>query len=520
MPNLPISTGASAMRMAEAMFGDGVDIVGASYSGDPRASGLYSNADQQSPLVAPSDSGVILSTGLLRDFTNAQGASNQRTNTSTDLKNGVDNDPAFNALAGTNTYDASYIDVDFIPTTDTLSMQFVFSSEEYPEYSNALFTDMIGVWVDGQPVDLVAGDGSISIENINDFDNADLYVDNTGSLYNTEMDGFTVTLTLKLDVRPGEVNSLRIGIADVSDAEYDSALMIAGESIQGDLIAGDDDVTVGTNYTKSVDVLANDEGPDGSTLYITHINGREVLPGDSVTLKTGQVVTLNADGTLGFTSQASLDETAFTYTVSTLENPALTDTAFVTLSTVPCFVAGTRIATPEGEVPVEALRTGDLVNTRDDGPQPVRWIGRRQMRAEGDMAPVWIRANAFGRHGSIMVSPLHRILVANAHAELFFGEAEVLIAARDLVDGTDVKSCPGGVVDYVHLLFDRHQVLWSNGLLSESFLPGPQTTHCFEAETVAEIATIFPELDPETGTGYSPAARRALKPYEARVLVA
>ena len=74
-------------------------------------------------------------------------------------------------------------------------------------------------------------------------------------------------------------------------------------------------------------------------------------------------------------------------------------------------------------------------------------------------------------------------------------------------------------MDYVHLLFDRHQVIWSSGLATESFLPGPQTTRGFEREIVQEICAIFPEMNPQTGLGYSPAVRRTLKSYEAQVLI-
>ena len=136
------------------------------------------------------------------------------------------------------------------------------------------------------------------------------------------------------------------------------------------------------------------------------------------------------------------------------------------------------------------------------------------------MAPIEIAANTFGRHRRLRVSPLHRILVKNVHAELLFGSSEVLITARDLIDGHTVRQVEGGNVDYVHILFDQHQVVWSNGLLSESFLPGPQTKHCFEREIVAEICAIFPELDPDTGEGYGPTARPALKRHEARLLSA
>ena len=136
------------------------------------------------------------------------------------------------------------------------------------------------------------------------------------------------------------------------------------------------------------------------------------------------------------------------------------------------------------------------------------------------MAPIRIIANTLGDHGELTVSPLHRILVRNAAAELLYGTHELLVAARDLVDDKNIKRIEGGSVEYIHILFDDHQVVWSSGLESESFLPGPQTTHCFEAEMIAEIASIFPELDPTTGDGYGPAARPALKSFEARLLVA
>ena len=72
---------------------------------------------------------------------------------------------------------------------------------------------------------------------------------------------------------------------------------------------------------------------------------------------------------------------------------------------------------------------------------------------------------------------------------------------------------------YVHLLFDRHQVIWSAGLATESFLPGPNTTRAMERGIVEEICAIFPELDPETGDGYGAAARPTLRHFEARLLV-
>jgi hypothetical protein len=331
------------------------------------------------------------------------------------------------------------------------------------------------------------------------------------------MDGFTVTMTLTMKVNPGQVNSIRIGIADVGDSSYDSNLLIAGDSIQTAVIANTDTLSLNPDGSKTLDVLANDTDSSGSGLTITHINGVPVAAGDSVTLNTGQVVTLNADGTFDVQADSDIEKVSFTYT--TENGLGVSDTGFVTVDSVPCFVAGTLIRTQDGDVPVEDLAPGDMVLTADDGYQPIRWAGRRRVAAVGPMAPIRIQAQTFGRHDALLVSPQHRVLVRDGLAELLFGESEVLVAAKNLVNDATVRVQEGGMVDYVHLLFDRHQIIYSEGLATESFLPGSQTVMSFEREIVQEICAIFPEIDPETGAGYSPAARRTLRAYEARVLL-
>lgn len=516
MTEIPIDRGATATEMAQEIFGDGVTVVGASYSGDRNSSGIYTDGDNISPEITPGDSGVILSTGRTQSFTNGSATNtNQSGSTSTNTR-GVNNDADFNALAGTNTFDAAILDVDFIPDADTLTMQFVFASEEYPEFVGSIYNDAVGVWVNGQPAEITIGDGSTNITNINDASNINLYNDNTSDQFNTEMDGFTVTLSLKMTVIPGVVNSIRIGIADVADSSYDSTLLIAGDSLQTALVAQDDTVTVAPGNSKTVDLTTNDDGPTGSVLTITHINGTEVTANQTITLASGQQITLNADGTVTILADADEESVNFSYTVES--DTGVSDSAFVTIDSVPCFVAGTKIKTDRGRVPVEQLLPGDMVMTADDGLQPVRWVGRREVQATGKMAPIEIGANTFGNHGCLRLSPLHRVLVRDSLAELLFGEREVLVTARDLVNGRSVRAMQGGTVEYVHILFDRHQIVYSEGLATESFLPGPQTASSFEAEIVEEICAIFPELDPDTGAGYSPAARRTLRKYEAEIL--
>lgn len=514
---LPIDRNASAIEMAQEMFGSDTQIISASYTGDRDSSGIYSDGDAISGAVTPGDTGVMFSTGDLRGFTNNNRWQSNESSSTTTSSSGENDNAMFNAAAGARTYDASYIDVDFVPDGDMLSMQFVFASEEYPEYAIGSFQDFVGVWINGTQIHLSVGDGDVDPNNLNAGVNQNLFIDNTSDQHNTEMDGFTVNLTLKIPVIDGVVNSIRIGIADVTDSNYDSTLLIAGGSIQGSVVVNDDDYRLDPDGSRTVDVLDNDTAPSGGSLTITHINGQEVSPGDTVVLNTGQSVTLNADGTLTMNGDGDTEEFNFTYTAES--DTGISDTGFVLVDSVPCFVAGTMIETPDGPVAVETLKPGDLVMTRDEGAQPLRWIGERRVPAKGEFAPIFIARNTFGNHGELFLSPLHRVLIRDALAELLFGEAEVLVAARDLVNDRSVRQIEGGLVDYVHILFDRHQVVYSEGLETESFLPGPQTTSSFEAEIVDEICTLFPEIDRETGAGYSPAARRTLKRYEAQLLL-
>ncbi|MGB4828605.1 MAG: choice-of-anchor L domain-containing protein, partial [Paracoccaceae bacterium] len=370
---LGYNTSATALQMANTIFGNGTTVVGASYTGPANSSAIYTNG-YLSPGVVPSNSGVILSTGNAASFTQSSGDPNRSTGTSTDTT-GVNNNAQFNAVAGTRTYDAVWMDVDFIPTGNVMTMNFVFSSEEYPEYVNSSFNDFLGVWINGVYVPVSVGNGTTAINNINPGTEPNLFISNTKDGYNTEMDGFTVTLKLTIPVNAGVVNSIRIGIADTGDAQYDSNVLIAADSVQTQLVALDDTQTLIPTGAKTVDVLANDVHLPGATLLITHLNGVAVVAGQIITLPSGQQLRLNADGTITIFGDGDAENLHFTYTVT--DGLGNTDVGLVTINSVPCFVAGTLIRTPDGDVPVETLHPGDLVLTMDDGPQPLRWTGSR-----------------------------------------------------------------------------------------------------------------------------------------------
>lgn len=514
---LPINTRASANQMAEEMFGNGVKIVSANYTGAKASSGIFSDGDSVAPGVTPSDTGVILSTGRAKDITNSHGEANVRTNTSSSMWRAGDKD--LDEMAGTKTYDAAVFEADFVPQGSTLTMQVTFSSEEYLEYVGSGFNDAVGIWVNGTKAELMVGDGDITINNINDETNSNLYVDNPASaeVANTEMDGFTVTLTLKADVKPGEVNSIKIAIADAGDSMYDSNLLIAGDSIQTALIAEGDTVDIGVNSEEDVDVLANDSSVAPGSLTITMINGQSVTAGDTVTLATGEEITLNANGT--FTIETDGDEGSNVFSYQVEDSAGNTDTAFVTINTTPCFVAGTLIDTLDGPQMVEDLTPGTQVLTRDHGPQPLRWIGRTTRLAEGPNAPIVFKRGALGDHDTIALSPNHRVLLSSALSEMMFGSSEVLVQAKHLINDRSIRRCADGEpITYVHLLFDQHEVIRGNGMESESYHPGDQSIDAFDSETRDEILSLMPDLDlPDLG--YGPSARPSLKGYEVRALI-
>jgi hypothetical protein len=184
---------------------------------------------------------------------------------------------------------------------------------------------------------------------------------------------------------------------------------------------------------------------------------------------------------------------------------------------IPCFAAGTRIMTDQGAVPIETLVEGDLVLTRDDGLQPIRWIGKRTVDASGDLAPIRIAAGTFGNARDLRVSPQHRILVAGWQAELLFGEEEVLAPAKSLVNDTSICRQPLPAITYCHMLFERHQIVLSEGMWTESLHTGKEAMDSMTAQSQQEILRIFPELA-LADLPHSPLARPTLSTREGRVL--
>ena len=173
------------------------------------------------------------------------------------------------------------------------------------------------------------------------------------------------------------------------------------------------------------------------------------------------------------------------------------------------------------------LAVGDRVITRDNGIQEIRWMGQKPMSAAdlchaGHLRPVLIRQGSLGNglpERDLVVSPSHRVLVANDKTALYFDDREVLVAAKHLtgLKGVDVVDVPN--VTYVHFMFDQHEVVLSDGAWTESFQPGDHSLRGVGNSQRNEIFELFPELETMVGREDYLSARRTLKKHEVQMVL-
>lgn len=264
----------------------------------------------------------------------------------------------------------------------------------------------------------------------------------------------------------------------------------------------------------------------------TGSNGDSLDGVDITAVYNGDTITVDHNGTpltiTGTTFYLADGRRFFTPNDGTvLQSDPLISTTFVpnntSMSVVslgpPCFTAGTLIRVPDGAVPVETLKIGDLVETMDHGPQELRWVGRQEVVGRGELAPIRIEAGALGNDRTLSVSPEHRMLLNGWLAELHFGEDEVLVAAKHLVGMPGITLQEQAEVSYLHLLFDRHEIVFAEGAPSESLHPSGwliAQDHALRAE----IAAVFPDLLNLLEGPPVPAARRVVSRHEARLIAA
>ena len=251
-----------------ALIGPGVSISNVVYTGAPSAIGTFNATGTNLGI----ESGVLMTTGtVLANENGPQGPNNQ-------AGSGVDNAYGGSALlsgilSGEPNYDAAVLEFDFISYTGTIELNYVFGSEEYPEYAppeSSTYNDVFAFAISGPGIEadqniaqLPNGNGQVSINNVNAVTNTEYYVANgsgSDAPYNSsdeyiQYDGFTTKLSAQATVQAGEVYHLTIAIADVGDGSWDSGIFLEQNSLSA-----------------SIETLSND---DKQLLRILDLMGRE-----------------------------------------------------------------------------------------------------------------------------------------------------------------------------------------------------------------------------------------------------
>ncbi len=275
---------------------------------------------------------------------------------------------------------------------------------------------------------------------------------------------------------------------------------------------GDDSITVGAG-----DYAAGGDDRDTFTLDPTQFtaNGQSVtIDGGTGSTATGDVddydeIILNGLTKVAGSYQGSIDADSATAesrtgSIQVTDGTNVYTINFTEIEGVICFARGTLINTIEGDIPVENLKVGDLVLTKDDGYLPIRWIKGRAIPASAlaenpKLCPIRIAKGALGKNypsSDLYVSPQHRILVQSKIALRMFGEPEVLIPAVKLLAFEGVETVTDlDEVEYFHFMFDEHQIVYANGTEAESLFTGPEALKSVTPEARQEILEIFPELD-------------------------
>lgn len=319
--------------------------------------------------------------------------------------------------------------------------------------------------------------------------------------------------------------SVKLGSGDDTLSLGDMA-QIAGNVLTG---TGDDTVTLSGRATVDGH-LSTGRGDD-----IVDIGARATIGGsvklgkgdDTITVETGAAIT-NLHGGSGFdtlrlgpNTRVEMQDGTDHGTVYYLNDDG-TDTGqsftFRSIENITCFTLGTKIISERGAMAIEDLTVGDRVWTMDAGLQPIAWIGRATVPATGALAPIRIRAGAMDNTRDLLVSPQHRMMLDGWRVELHCAADEVLAPAKSLVNDDTIRRVEGGVVTYVHIAFERHQIVIAEGIPSESFYPGAQALSALDTAARDEILALFPHwacphMRPDL-------ARPVLTTAEARTVVA
>jgi hypothetical protein len=259
-----------------------VAVSNITYTGNNVAAGTFTGGNG----IIGFNSGIVLSTGTAAGIV---GPNN--TGAFTGVHPNAPGDPDLQSIARGQTFDAAVLQFDITPTGNVLAFQYVFGSDEYNEFVNTQFNDVFGFFVNGVNFGVLPGTKTaVDINSVNLNKNSQFYINNapagdpfpaTPPLLNTQMDGLTTVLPVVLSVNPGQTYHIKLAIANVSDHQFDSNVLIKANSL--------DAPTVRTFHpVRYVEELPTNPTPNPSTGQVkpsTHYDGNitlELITNDTV----------------------------------------------------------------------------------------------------------------------------------------------------------------------------------------------------------------------------------------------
>ncbi|MBC7693891.1 MAG: gliding motility-associated C-terminal domain-containing protein [Burkholderiales bacterium] len=337
-------------QMQAALQGNGVVVTGLTLTCPTGAYALFSNGAAALG-GANLNSGILLTTGTA---SNVAGPSPNTTSNNLSYNSSAPGSTLGNSLASGTTYDGCYINFLITPSCNTLSINYVFASEEYPEYVGTSFNDVFGFIISGpnpsgpaysnSNIALIPGTTTpVSINNVNATTNPAYYVSAPPGL---EYDGKTTILSASAAVVPCSTYTMTIGVWDDGDGSFDSAVFL---DVNGLSCLNSPTITA----TPSPSTIC---GPQ--TVTLTAAGGIasgtytwSAPPSGGLTATTGTVVTANPTASTTYTLLYS--------DINTCPGVPLTKTTVVTITPPP--------ALPVSQSPSGSICSGQSVTLTANG---------------------------------------------------------------------------------------------------------------------------------------------------------
>lgn len=330
------------------------------------------------------------------------------------------------------------------------------------------------------------------------------------------------------------------------DADYDPdtdrrIFNVVDEPGPPPLVNGDPDNGTDFNGDRFNNEVGDDTSQQGTVTDLDGNNIPGLIPGGDIYLEEKYTLTNPGGGTIdvyrvevngvlaGYvTSEPLVPDVDYSITFSNVTPDNAPDTTDPdAIVDVPCFVQGTLIQTPQGARSVETLNVGDLVVTASGDAKEIRWIGCREVDVtqanKSHLKPIRIAKGALAKDvpsRDLCVSPNHRVLVSGTVLELLFAESEALVPAKFLTGLAGVEVVTEATcILYHHFIFDQHEVVISNGALTESLYPGDMALNGLESGSRNELRELFPGIFDPALADYGQTAARVLRKHEADILV-